>query len=508
MSSHRIRSFDKGRFVPKSLPRPESKAEWKKKLLERKETLMHQESKETENKPYTSFENSACRLRSLTGNSKGGVMDCDSLEETLLKWKNHNKQFDAAKDGVKRKAESSIQGFKEGLYARNSSEPFDEDEDEDEAEISRKQEVKHEKIEEVTDSNRTKSSKNGDDYSQNLIEVTTDVKPLGTISTDDSRLREDGNYSCCQFQFSNGGDHLQCIKPSDLSPDLQNVDKHNYPHNFFTEETLDGRPLVAISSDDSALGQDGSCKHGKFEFSNDWNFQNVDGHDYSQDLLMEETFDVEELGTSSFGLRLDDDNDFVQFPLLNQAHFQNGRPSDLYYPLGNLEEEQEYLQNSLTENSFETPVGETSTDDFKLQREGNNDFSELMFSTAEDRRPCDLSCHFQKADEQSNLPNMLTEETLDIKRSGSNTDNSGLRQERATDFNQSGNSIVGQLQCGRSADLSQELQNPDTKLQENLHKIEETLLGVNDNFDFSSNNHDFGIEEQGLLDLWFPKLGF
>nr|QNI23792.1 AP2/ERF transcription factor [Camptotheca acuminata] len=356
-----------------------------------------------------------------------------------------------------------------GSVPRNSSEPFNYNE----AETSGKLEVMLDYFE-VTSSNKSKSSENRDDCLQNFIEVISDIKPLSTTRTDDSGLREDG--------------------PSDCSTDLQNVEKDNYLHNISTEET----------PDESALRQDGSSKYGKFEFSDDWNFQNLNGRDYSQDLLVEESYDVDELGTigtNSFDLRPDENYDYVQFPLLNQDHFQNGRPCDLYYQLGKPEEEQERLQNSLTEDSFDKNLGETSTDDFKSRQEGNKDFSELMFSTAEDRRPCDLSCHFQNSGEQGKLPNMLTGEALDIEPCWSKMDKSGLREERTSDFDQLGYSIEDQLQCGKSADLSQELQNPPTKLQENLDKIEETLLG-------DDNNHDFGTEEQGLIDLWFPKLEF
>ncbi|KAA8517465.1 hypothetical protein F0562_017758 [Nyssa sinensis] len=194
-----------------------------------------------------------------------------------------------------------------------------------------KSELLNEKRELVMDSCNIKSSNNNtiEGNLQNLIHV----KPAWeTISNYDSKLRQDGNDdSSCQFQLFTE-EPVQCKPSFDDSIKLQNIDKHSYLQN-----------LVAVSSHDTALTQDGS-------------------------------WDCETISTFNLGSRVDDSYGSDRFGLLNkdQLQYQYERPSDLC-PLLENPEELEYLRDFLTGDTSDfNSLEETN---YRLRQRGNNDFS-------------------------------------------------------------------------------------------------------------------------------------
>ncbi|KAF8397197.1 hypothetical protein HHK36_016104 [Tetracentron sinense] len=90
---------------------------------------------------------------------------------------------------------------------------------------------------------------------------------------------------------------------------------------------------------------------------------------------------------------------------------------------------------------------------------------------------------------------------------------SGLRQEWNYDSGQLGLPGEEQLQCGRPSDLSYQLQNPDAKLLGSLYHMDQAPSGMDYSYDFfeagqAGGEYNFELDEQGLLEMGFPYLGF
>lgn len=250
------------------------------------------------------------------------------------------------------------------------------------------------------------------------------------ISTNETELNQDERSDSGHFWLFDKG---KCEIPLNHDDGSQNLDKHEYGNNFLIEETFDMKPFEMISMDSYDLKQDGNGYSGQFRYPNDV-FKGPDHLQYLEQFLMRDNLDIEPCGglsTYNSGLRQDEDCNSVQPRLFNSAYW----PYDLNYDF----EIPEGLQSGVEQ------LMEVGTDESKLKQDGRFKFHNEDCLKYE--RPFHSLNQVQSDVGQRNLQNsVVAEEMFKVQSSGVINSNESVvfKVVADNDFDQSEVSNVGQ----------------------------------------------------------------